>query len=855
MSEQIVCYEIKGNNVELFCRNALGEHVVKSVSLPAVWVWNAECGKPPGKMPKPYSTRHVTGRGLYACDNASHFTEYTFEKYTPRTKEAGWYNCTLDRYHAHCVVRGVPPSGNTGKPAKVPLMCVDIEACPGPNMEFPSASRDPVLQIAAVVDSDVFSPCNKTKMHIFALGQLAPTLPKLDEFDPADVKAHAYETEQEMLLAFAKFTRKVNPDIVSGWNINGFDLPYLHDRHETLFQDPPKYGKNNCNLRSYTKKNGVRSFFMHGRVVVDLLDVWRKEHTERSYKLVEIAKKYLDATKAPVEYNEIRQLQLTTQGRSKMATYCVKDAWLVWKLSKSRKKWTNALEMSNVTFVPLQHVFTRGQQWKVYSLIARHASQASPTVFIPTEPPASNSGYEGAVVIDPVPGFYTSCVSTVDFASLYPSIMIAFNMCYTNRRCCVTPFEMARSLGLPEKAAKVILGYVGPAHGSMLRAIPADAREYHRCGNADFSKKTTGLLPSILKTLLLNRKRAKKELSRAETDLDRNILNGKQLALKLCANSLYGFTGTSMALGMLPCPDIASSVTHMGRKLIVSTKRKCEARFGVQGVYGDTDSVFFHHANITNVSEASDMAREMATYMNTMFPKPIELEFEKVYAPFLLMAKKRYVGNKFDEGKSPPVIDAKGVEMIRRDNFPLLPRTMQECVQSLMRNNVEEALQRVSDVMQYIRTEANLDVSVFTISKELTKPVTEYSAMPPHVVVASRVPHDVHERVQYIVSNAYGSIGDKAAHPSEMRSKSVDRPWYAAQLQRSMRRILKHCCSDERMTRAFSAGQENEIMSTGHEPILLSLGASTDTVVRRKRKPALITQTKQKRQMTLAQFL
>ena len=733
-------------------------------------------------------------------------------------------------------------------------MCIDIEAMPGENMEFPSAAKDSVLQISAVLDYDVFCDTSTTEMHVFSTGTLCRPLPKLDEFDPVGVQTHCYETEQEMLFAFAKFTRKTNPDIISGWNINGFDLAYLHDRHVAMFQGPPVYGKNSAEMRSFTMKNNARGFSIHGRIIVDMLELWRKEHVERSYKLSEIAQKYLETTKAPVEYDEIRTLQATEHGRSKMATYCVKDSWLVWKLSKTRKKWTNALEMSNVTFVPFQHVFNRGQQWKVFSLITHYGLHASPKVFIPSNPPDSRANYEGAVVIEPTPGFYTNCVSTVDFASLYPTIMIAFNMCYTNRRCKVTEFELARSMNVPEKAARRILDFVGTGQDSLVRCVPADVRNYHRCGSADFSKKTPGLLPTILKTLLKNRKKAKERLKLAKSDLERNVLDGKQLALKLCANSLYGFTGTSMKMGMLPCPDIASSVTHMGRKLIMSTKTKCEGEFGVKGIYGDTDSVFFYHSGVESVAEASKIANGMAEFMNTMLPEPIELEFEKVYNPFLLLKKKRYVGNKFDEGRSPPVLDAKGVEMVRRDNFPLLPKTMKSCVEHLMDKNIENALKQVSDVFRYIRTEAVLDNGLFTISKELTKPASQYSAKPPHVVVASRIPHSTHERVQYVVSNALGNVGEKAKHPSEMQGQAIDREWYAKQLKTSLHRLLVHCCSPKQITDVFDAGKENEIISCGNEPILVALGTSRDKVYR-KRKKSNQCDVKQKRQMTLQQFL
>lgn len=852
MSDQIVTYEINKEKVDLFCRNQHGDHVVRQISLPAKWVWDLENGNPTCKMPKQAKKKRVNGVGLYACTKPQRFVEYTFNLNTPKRHDVGWYNNKLDRYHYYCVENGVPPSGNPKKLGKVPLMCIDIEAMPGPNMEFPRANRDAVLQISAVIDYDVFSADSGTQSHIFALGSLSCNLPRLDEFDPAGVHVHSYDTEMEMLAAFARFVRKVNPDIISGWNINGFDLPYLHDRHETLYQAPPKYGKKNNDMRSFTKKNGVRGFVIHGRIVVDMLDVWRKEHVERSYKLGDIAQNCLGTSKAPVDYDQIRTMQDTEDGRSRMATYCVKDSWLVWKLSKTRKKWTNALEMSNVTFVPLQHVFTRAQQWKVFSLITHYGLSRQPKVFIPSDPEDSEANFQGAVVVDPKPGFYTSCVSTVDFASLYPTIMIAFNMCYTNRRQVVSSFELARSLNVPEAAATRILAFAGNSK-HLIRAVPADAREFHRCGHADFRKKNVGLLPQILQTLLKNRKRAKSELKQATSEIERNVLNGKQLALKLCANSLYGFTGTSMELGMLPCPDIASSVTYMGRKLIVSTKTKCEKKFNVTGIYGDTDSVFFHHPGVQCVKTASKLAETMSSYMNKMFPRPIELEFEKVYNPFLLLKKKRYVGNKYDEGKSPPALDAKGVEMVRRDNFPLLPSAMTTCVEHLMKKNTSAALEHVASVFEYVRTEQNLDMSRFIISKELTKPAGSYSAKPPHVVVASRIPHNLHERVQYVVSNALGNVGEKAKHPTEMQNFEVDRLWYAKQLETSLRRLLVHCCDSRQLAETFSSGQENEIVSNGQAPILVALGAGHNRVCRKRRThdPA---EVQAKRQMTLNQF-
>merc|ERR1719361_2710084 len=112
------------------------------------------------------------------------------------------------------------------------------------------------------------------------------------------------------------------------------------------------------------------------------------------------------------------------------------------------------------------------------------------------------------------------------------------------------------------------------------------------------SSQRKGLLPMILEELLAARKRAKKAMAEAEDPLTKSVLNGRQLALKISANSVYGFTGATV--GQLPCLEISSSVTAFGRTMIDDTKRIVEAKYNIQNgykhdavvVYGDTDSVF-----------------------------------------------------------------------------------------------------------------------------------------------------------------------------------------------------------------------------------------------------------------------
>lgn len=155
---------------------------------------------------------------------------------------------------------------------------------------------------------------------------------------------------------------------------------------------------------------------------------------------------------------------------------------------------------------------------------------------------ASEGQYEGAVVIEPTRGYYKDPVATLDFASLYPSIMMAHNLCYSS---------------------------LVPKH-KKANFKPEDITE---TPNGDIFVKAhvkKGVLPLILEELLGARKRAKNELAKATDPFEKAVLDGRQLALKISANSVYGFTGAQV--GQLPCLAISSSVTSFGRVMIEKTK-------------------------------------------------------------------------------------------------------------------------------------------------------------------------------------------------------------------------------------------------------------------------------------------
>jgi len=228
---------------------------------------------------------------------------------------------------------------------------------------------------------------------------------------------------------------------------------------------------------------------------------------------------------------------------------------------------TNYSEMARVTGIPLGWLVSRGHMIKVVSLLHRKA-HVQELVIPDVERRGQDGGgdggpaFEGATVIEPKKGYYSEPIATLDFASLYPSIIMAHNLCYST--------------------------LVRPDH---VKQLKEDEYEKTPTGNVFVKKHVkTGILTMMLEELLGARKQAKKDLKAATDPFKKEVLNGRQLALKISANAVYGFTGAQV--GKLPCMEISASTTAYGRKMIEDTKTEVEKRYpGADVIYGDTDSV------------------------------------------------------------------------------------------------------------------------------------------------------------------------------------------------------------------------------------------------------------------------
>lgn len=607
------------------------------------------------------------------------------------------------------------PSGEWLRTAPLRIMSFDIE-CAGRKGVFPDAKVDSVIQIACHV-SLYGAP--------EPLARVALTLDRCAAIPGAHVLS--FGRESDLLQAFCNFCVAADPDILTGYNIVNFDLPYLLDRAEHLQVGRfPFLGRIRASQTRMRKTKLSSSAFgthdsavfsIDGRVVMDMLQVVIRDYKLRSYSLNSVSFEFLGEQKEDVHHSIISDLQAGNEHtRRRLAAYCLKDALLPQRLMDKLLSLTNYMELARVTGIPLDWLLSRGHMVKVVSLLHRKSAQVG--LLVPDVPREQASGrsaeggpqYEGATVIEPQKGFYTAPIATLDFASLYPSIMMAHNLCYSTL---VRQSEVAKLR--PEDYVRTPAGhcFVKPA-----------------------VKK--GLLSVILEELLGSRKAAKREMAEATEPFLKEVLNGRQLALKVSANAVYGFTGASV--GKLPCMEISASVTAYGREMIEFTKSTVESLYpGASVVYGDTDSVMVKFGDGLTLERAMQTGSEAAAELSKRFPKPVKLEFEKVYYPYLLISKKRYAGLFWTRPDAYDKMDCKGIESVRRDNCRLVANVVSSVLRKLLIDqDVDDAIEYVKRIVRDL-LQNRIDLSLLVVSKALTRETDAYESKQAHVFLVEKL--------------------------------------------------------------------------------------------------------------------
>ena len=432
--------------------------------------------------------------------------------------------------------------------------------------------------------------------------------------------------------------------------------------------------------------------------------------------------------------------RMTNEGpneRAVIAKYCIQDCNLVHYLMNKIDVITGYIEMAKLCSVPMNFLVMRGQGIKLTSYIAKKCREKN-TLLPVIEKPDNADGYEGAIVLPPKTDLYLdNPVACVDYSSLYPSSMISENISHDSK---VWTKEFDLDGNLVEQT-----GEMDDNNNFIYDNLPQykyvdivyDTYKYNRktpsaaaikvlngkkiCRYAQFPNQEKACMPSILEELLAARKSTRKQIPLQKDDFMKNILDKRQLSIKVTANSLYGQTGarTSSFYDV----DVAASTTAIGRKLLMYAKKTIEDAYGnvvcetkkygkvlskAEYIYGDTDSVFFtfnlHDLDGTPIRgkkaleitiELAQEAGEMAT---KFLKKPHDLEYEKTFMPFCLLSKKRYVGMLYETDPEKCYRKSMGIVLKRRDNAPIVKDIYGGIIDILMKE------QDINKAIEFLKT-------------------------------------------------------------------------------------------------------------------------------------------------------
>jgi DNA polymerase elongation subunit (family B) len=649
---------------------------------------------------------------------------------------------------------------------------------------LPRLAGDPVIQIGITINT-VGEPGLERQVHVW--GGCA---------DIAGCVVHEYGSELDMLKGFAAAFRAADPDIVTGYNIVGFDFEYVYKRAAALARDAgtwlelgrisperskwaPLYVEKRL-ASSALGDNDLKYLDMPGRVIVDMMGVVKRDHKLSSYKLDAVAEHFLGERKHDVSPTQIFSLHLGGDAdRAVIADYCVQDCALCNRLCERLSTLAGAFGMAEVCRVPATWIVTRGQGAKSLSLVA---DQCRVDGFaIPPLGGGEREKFDGALVLDPVTGIYLEDpVVVLDFASLYPSSMIANNMSHDTL---LPPGDDGRSL----KAA----------HGletrrvDFLRYDPEDPADVGTPAHAEFVvTETPGILPRILNKLLSQRKATRARMRGLTDPFELGVLDGLQLAFKLSANSLYGQLGA--ATSPVRCTAIAASTTAVGRQMITKLQRFIEDDFGGRVVYGDTDSCFMTFEKLcvdaagdklrgrAAVAKCIELGQQCSRAFQAHLPPPQCAEYEKTLWPFILLSRKRYAANKYEaSAEAEPSRIAMGIVMKRRDNAPIVKDVYGRCLDMILdEQDVQAAAESVQSAMH---TLAGGDVhpDKLIVSKALRGDYVNPDSLP-HAALAARMrardegsAPQVGDRVPYVfvrVAGKHVKQADRVEHPDYLES-------------------------------------------------------------------------------------
>ncbi|KKZ64515.1 DNA polymerase zeta subunit [[Emmonsia] crescens] len=577
--------------------------------------------------------------------------------------------------------------------------------------------------------------------------KISPTM--VSEFDEEP-------TELDLLTKLVDVVRRRDPDILTGYEVHNSSWGYLIERarHKFDYDLCDELSRVKTDAHGRIGKANDRWGFNHtssirvtGRHMINIWRAMRGELNLLQYTMENVVFHLLHQRIPHYAFQDLTKWFTSKKPRdiAKVINYFVSRVQLDLKIIESNELVSRTSEQARILGIDFFSVFSRGSQFKVESLMFRIAK---PENFILISPGRKQVGQQNALeclplVMEPQSDFYTSPLLVLDFQSLYPSIMIAYNYCYSTCLGRVVNWRGQNKLGFidfrrPAGLLELFKDQVNIAPNGIMYA----KQEIRK-----------SLLAKMLIEILETRVMVKGGM-KADKDnkyLER-LLNNRQLALKLIANVTYGYTSASFS-GRMPCAEIADSIVQTARETLEKAIALIHSveRWGAEVVYGDTDSIFVYLKGRTR-GEAFDIGEEIAKTVTDSNPRPVKLKFEKVYHPCVLLAKKRYVGYRYESRlQKEPDFDAKGIETVRRDGTPAEQKIEEKALKILFEtadlSRVKSYFQKqCAKIMQ-----GKVSIQDFCFAKEVRLGTYSERGMPPPgaLISAKRMLEDPRTEAQY----------------------------------------------------------------------------------------------------------
>jgi len=541
-----------------------------------------------------------------------------------------------------------------------------------------------------------------------------------------------FEDEAEMLEAFTKHIKKYQPDILTGYFSDGFDLPYLKARAEKLKVKLP-LGVDNSQPRF--SRGRLLTGKISGIVHIDLLRFIRTAYSQymnaETLSLNEVSNELLGERK--LDFNPLESAKSDKPIWEDFYKYNLQDSVLAYKLIE--KLWPDLTEFTKIIQEPLFNISRSAMSAQVENYIIHNLEKYNEIA--EKHPVHDEIGkrrmrgkYEGAFVFQPIPGLYEN-ICFFDFSSMYASVIVTYNL--------------------------------------SLSTLTKQKQDSHQ-GELDkkkvYFKKQPGFFPQMLEEIIKKRREFKEQYNKNPNP----ILKVRSNAFKLIANAAYGYQGFFGA--RYYCIEAASSTAYFARQNIKSAIEKIN-QAGYDVVYSDTDSIAF-----TLKKKTKKQALDLLKKINKELPGIMELDLEDFYKRGLWVtkrtgdfgAKKKYalVNQK---GK----IKIRGFETVRRDWCNLARQLQNKVLRNILKEgNEKSSLELTKEIVRKIKNR-EIDKQDLMIRTQLKKPLDEYKSIIPHVVAARKMkeknlPINIGMLIEYFIAETREKkslVRDKVKLPTE----------------------------------------------------------------------------------------